>query len=193
MEFHDKFGRHGQLEIARDGHDAVPAIVGVRAVTAAAHEGDFAVAELVEVTEGKLGGALLVKDHIGDAFDFAMSCDGYGGENPDALFKGSIDKDEALNGAIHEESRVLFDEIGFAAVTRGEIEVAFLNEVLFDAAEDLHGVAVTEFGNEDTDGEGLALAQGAREEAGAIVEFGCSFNDAIAGFLRDGTDAGSIV
>ena len=32
------------------------------------------------------------------------------------------------------------------------------DKVLFDTAEDLHGVAVTEFGDEDADGKSLALA-----------------------------------
>ena len=193
LELHDKFGRYGQLQIARDGHEAVPAIVGIGTVTAAAHECDFAVAKLVEMAQSKLGGSLLVEHHIRDAFDLAMACDDYGGENPDALFEGRIDKDEALDGAIHEEARILLDQIGLAAVARGEIEVAFFNEVLFDAAEDLHGIAVAEFGNKDADGECLALAQGAREEAGAVVEFGGSLGDPVAGFLRDGTDAGSII
>ena len=43
-------------------------------------------------------------------------------------------------------------------MTRGEIKIAFFDKVLFDTAEDLHGVAVTEFGDQDTDGKSLALA-----------------------------------
>ena len=159
----------------------------------AAHEGDFAVTELIEVAQGKFGCALLIEDDVRDAFDFAMAGNDDGRENAEAFFEGGIDKDEAFNGAIHEEARVLLDEIGFAAMACGEVEVAFFNEVLFDPAEHLHGIAVTEFGNEDADGESLAFAQRAREEAGAVVEFGRSFNDAIASFLRNGTDAGSVI
>ena len=193
LEFDDEFGRDGQFEIAGNGHEAAPAIIGVGTVAAAAHESDFAVAELIEVTEGEFSSALLIKDDVCDAFNFAMAGDDDGRENSNVFFEGGINKDEAFNGAIHEESRVLLDEVGFTAVTRGEVEVAFFNEVLFEAAEDLHGVAVTEFGNEDTDGECLALAQGPREEAGAVVEFGGSLNDAVARFLGDGTDAGSVI
>ena len=193
LEFDDELGWDGQFEIAGNGHEAAPAIVGVGAVAPAAHESDFAVAELVEVTEGEFSSALLIKDDIGDAFDLAVAGDDNGGENSNVFFESGINKDESFDGAIHEESRILLDEIGFTAVTRGEVEVAFFNEVLFDAAEDLHRVAVTEFGNEDTDGECLALAQGAREETGAVVEFGGSLNDAVTGFLGDGTDAGSVI
>ena len=193
LKLHDKLGRDGQLEIAGNRHQAIPAIVRVGAVAAAAHEGDLAVSELVEMAQGKLGGALLVEDDVGDAFDFAMAGDDNGGENAEALFKRRIDKDEAFDGAIHEKSRVLFDEVGLAAVARGEVEIALLDKVLFDAAEDLHRVAVTEFGNEDADGESLALAQGPCKKAGAIVELGSGLRNAVAGFLRDGADSGGVI
>ena len=115
----DKLWRDSQLEIAGDGHKAVPAIVGVGAVAAAPHEGDFTVAELIEMTQGKFGCALLIQDHIRYAFDFAMTSHDDGGENAEAFFESGIDKDEAFDRAIHEEARVLFDEVGFAAMTRG--------------------------------------------------------------------------
>jgi hypothetical protein len=150
-------------------------------------------AKLVEVAQGKLGGALLIEDDICNAFNFAVTSDGHSRKDSDALFERGIDKNEAFNGAIHEEARILFDEIGFATMTCGEIEVTFLNEMFFDAAEDLHGIAVAEFGHEDTDCKRLAFAQRAREEAGAVVEFGGSFSNAVTGFLGDGADAGSII
>ena len=87
LELHDKLGRDGQLEIAGDRHEAVPAIVGVGAVAAAAHEGDLAVSKLVEMAQGQLGGTLLVEDHVGDALDFAMAGNGDGWENAEAFFK----------------------------------------------------------------------------------------------------------
>ena len=65
--------------------------------------------------------------------------------------------------------------------------------MLFDAAENLHGVAVTEFGDEHADRESLSLAQGARKKAGAIVEFGGCFCNAIAGLLRNGSNSGRVV
>ena len=167
---HDEFWRYDQLEIAGDGHEAFPAIVGIGAVAATAHECDLAVAKLIEMAQGKFGSALLVEDDVRDAFDFAMTGDNDGGQNAEALFESSIDEDEALDGAIHEEARILFDEVRLAAVTCGEVKVALFDQVLFNAAENLHGVAVAKFGNKDADSEGLALAQGAREKAGAVVE-----------------------
>ncbi len=128
LELHDQLGRHDQLEIASDGHQAVPAIVGVGAVAAAAHECDLAMAELVEVAQGKLGGALLVEDNVGDAFNFAMAGDNDGGQSAEALLESRIDKDEAFDGAIQKEARILLDEVGLATVTRGEVEVALLDQ-----------------------------------------------------------------
>ena len=115
------------------------------------------------------------------------------GRSPRLFSRVCVDKDKALYGSIQKEARVLLDEIGFATVTRGEVEIAFFDKVLFDTAEDLHGVAVAEFGDEHPDRKGLALAQGACEEAGSVVEFGGSLNHPVARVLRDGADSGSIV
>jgi len=193
LQLNNKLWGYDQLEIAGDGHEAIPAIVGVGAVAAASHEGDFTVTELVEMTERKFGSALLVEYDVGDAFDFAMASDDDGGENAEAFFERGVDKDKAFDRAIHEEARVLFDEVGFAAVTRSEVEVALFNEMLFNAAEHLHGIAVTEFGDENADREGLSLAQRAREKTGAVVEFSGRFCNAITGFLRNGSDSGRVV
>jgi len=193
LELSHELRRYDQLEIAGYGHETAPAIVGIGTVAAPAHEGDFAVAELIEMTQCKLSGALLVEDHIGDPINLAMAGDDDSGENAEAFFEGSIDEDKALYRTIHEEAWVLFDEVRFAAVTCGEVEIALFNKVLFNSAENLHGVTVAEFGDKDADCESLALAQGSREEAWAVVEFGGSFNNAVAGLLRDGPDSGSVV
>ncbi len=65
--------------------------------------------------------------------------------------------------------------------------------MLFDAAEDLHRVAVAEFRDKNADGEGLALAQRACKEAGAIVELGGSLGNPVARFLRDRAHSGRVV
>ena len=190
---HHKLRRHNQLQIASDGHEAIPAIISVGAVATSAHEGDFAVTELVEMPQGKFGGTLLVEDDVRYTVDLAMAGDKNRGENAKALFESGVDEDEALDGAIHEQAGILLNEVWLAAVTCGEVEIALFNKVLFDAAKNLHGIAVAEFGNEDADGEGLAFAQGSREEAGTVVEFCRSLGNAIARFLRDGADSGSVV
>lgn len=190
---HDELWRYNQFQIAGDGHEAIPAIVCVGAVAATAHEGDFAMAKLVEMAQRKLGGTLLVENHIRYALDLAMTCDGDSWETAETFFEGSIDEDKAFDGTIHEETWILLDEIGLPAVTRGEVKVPLFDEMLFNAAENLHGVTVTEFGYKNADSKCLALAQGAREKAGTVVEFCGSFGNAIACFLGDGANSGSIV
>ena len=88
LEFYDEFRRHGQLEIASDRHEAIPAIISVGAVATAAHEGDFAVTELVEMAQGKFGSALLVQDDVRDAFDLAVAGNDDSRENAQDFFRG---------------------------------------------------------------------------------------------------------
>ena len=162
-------------------------------MAATAHECDLAMPELIKVAEGQLSGALLVEYDVRGAFDLVMAGDNDRRQNAGSFFESRIDEDEALDGAIHEESRVFFDEVGLPAVAGGEVEVAFFNEMLFNAAENLHGVTVAELRNEHADGEGLALAEGSRIEAWPVIELSGSLGDAISGFLRNGADSRSII
>src|SRR4051794_30018310 len=103
-------------------------------MAAAAHESDLAMAELIQMAESEFSGALLIENYVSDTLDFLMSGDNDGRQNGHAFFESCIDEDESFDGAIHEEARVLFDEIGFAAVAGSEVEVAFFNEMFFYAA-----------------------------------------------------------
>ena len=79
------------------------------------------------------------------------------------------------------------------AMAGDEIEVSLLQEIVFDSAHDGGGIAVADFGDDDSDGEATLSAQGAGEEIGTIFELAGGGEDAIFGVLRDGIgDAGSI-
>ncbi len=193
LKLHREFGRDDKFQVARYRHEAIPAIIGIGTVTSTAHEGNLAVTKLIEMLQGKFGGTLLVKNDVGYAFDFAMT--GYGNcrQTANALLKGRIDKNEPFDRAIQKETRILLDQIGLATMACSEIEVALFDEVLLHAAENLHGVAVIQFGNKHSDGERLAFAERARKETRPVVELGRGFNHAIASFLRDRADSGRIV
>jgi len=144
------------------------------------------------MAEDEFRGACLVKDNVGDARDFAMTGYGDDGDGQRVLEDG-VDGDEAFDRAVEEEARVFLKQVRLAAVAGREVEVAFFEEYVFHAFEDLGGVTVAEGGDEDADGKGLAFAQGAGEEAGAVVELFGGFSDAFAGFLGNGANAGGIV
>ena len=82
-----------------------------------------------------------------------------------------VDEEKAVDAAAHEEFLVLLAEIGPAEMADGEVEEAFLQEVLFDAEHDAGEVAFAEFGNDDADGVGEAGAEHAGVEVGAVIKF----------------------
>ena len=102
------------------------------------------------------------------------------------LAEFGVDEEKAVDGAIHEELGVLVDEVGAAEMADGEVEVAGLEEVLFDAEHEAGEVAFAEFGDDDPDGVGEACAEHAGVEVGAVLEFFGGGEDALTGLGRDG-------
>lgn len=192
LQLHGVLGSDGQLEVAGDGHEAVPAIVGVGTVAASAHEGDLAMTKLIEVTKREFGGATLIEDDVGYTFDFAMASNSDDGQS-EAAFENGVDENESFDGPVHEETGILIDEVRFAAVAGGEIEVAFLKKEFLNAGENVGGVVVTEFGHKDANGKRLLLAKRSRIETWPVVELSGRLGDTIAGFLRDGANARRII
>src|SRR5579871_2432515 len=107
-EFHSVVGRHGELKLASNSHEAVPAIIGIRATATPAHESDFAMPKLIEVPKREFGGAALIEDDIRYSFDLAMTGDG-DDRNAETFLEDGVDENEAFDGAIHEEARILLD------------------------------------------------------------------------------------
>src|SRR5215469_5596304 len=75
----------------------------------------------------------------------------------------------------------------------GEIEVALLDQEFLHSGKHLGGVTVAELGNQDADGEGLALAERAGVKAGPIVELRGRVNDPVARLLGNRPDARGII
>ena len=48
--------------------------------------------------------------------------------------------------------------------------MAFLEQMIFDAAHHQRGIAFTHLGHHDADGEAVLLVQGTRHEVGAVTE-----------------------
>jgi len=55
-------------------------------------------------------------------------------------------RDETVDGAFQKHARILVDEIGAMAVAGDKVEIALLQEVIFDAAHDGSGIAVADLG-----------------------------------------------
>jgi hypothetical protein len=126
-------------------------------MTAPAHERYFTVPELIEMTQSKLRGPTLVEEHIGCSFNLAMSRDDDDRQG-ETLCQNGVNEDESLDRAIHEQARIFFDKVRFAAVASYQIEVPFLNEKLLHSDKYLGRVIVAKFRDEHTHRKGLALA-----------------------------------
>src|SRR5208282_3995636 len=118
-----------------------PAVIGVRTMAAATHEGNLAVTELVEMAQSQFRRAALVENHVGDSGNFAMPRNRDGRER-EAMLQDRIDQDETLDRPLHQHARVLFNQVGLATVTGREVEVTFLDERFFYSGEHLCGIAV---------------------------------------------------
>jgi len=149
-------------------------------------------AEVGEMLKGNFGGADVVENDVGYAADFIMSRYGDDGDG-ERKRPGSVDGDEAVDGALDEEARIFVDEISAMAVADDEIKVSFLQEKILDAAHDRGGIAVADLRDNDADGEAVPGTQGAGEEIGAILKFAGGDEDAILRLLRNGIGDGRAI
>ena len=84
------------------------------------------------------------------------------------------------------------DQIRFVAMMGTEVKVAFLHEMVTNAAHDHGVIAITQLGHQHSHGKRPLLTQGSRKQAGLVVEFSRSGANAVARFVRDGS-AGNVV
>ena len=167
----------------------MPTGLGVEGVALAFHEGDAAVAEVVEVAERQAGGGGVIEHDVGDAGRVAVRGDADDGDgNVDGEF--GVDEEETVDAAAHEEFLILLSEVGLAEMADGEVEEAFLEEVLLDAEHDAGEVAFAEFGDDDADGVGEAGAEHAGVQVGAVGEFFGGGVNALFGCRGDGSGDG---
>ena len=69
LEEDAEFGMDGDADLLRDGDDGLPAGLGVEGVALAFHEGDAAVAEVVEMAKSHAGRGVVIEHDVGDARD----------------------------------------------------------------------------------------------------------------------------
>jgi len=100
--------------------------------------------------------------------------------------------EDTFDAAPQEQAGILFDEIGFVAVMRAEVKVAFTHQMVTDAAHDQRVIAVAEFRDEYANGKGALFAQRASQQAGLVVEFSSGSANPLARLMGNRT-AGNVV
>src|SRR5260221_8798530 len=105
----------------------------------------------MQVHQGKLGGEAMIEYDISYVWYLAMSgdCDHRNGKT---VFQRRIDGDERVSATAEQHPAVFFDQIFAVPVVRREVEVSRLHQMIADATHHLGMVAITEFGNQNSDG-----------------------------------------
>ena len=95
-----KFRANFDPNFARDRDDALPAIVRIRAERLAAHEGDVAMAKLMQMSQRQLGGMLVVQKNVRDSGNLfvAGDSDHWHGQ---FVFERGVDRDNSFRAAAH--------------------------------------------------------------------------------------------
>ena len=182
----------GQAELAGDTLDVGPADRGVRTEFLSFNKGDLAVAKVIQVLEGDFGSAVMVQNNVDDAADVVVAGNSDDGDR-EVEVPGRVDGNEAVDGTLEKHAGVFVDEVGAMAVAGDEVEVALLEEIVFEAAHDRGGVAVADLGNDNADGEAALGAQGTGEKIRTVLELAGGGENAILGLLGDGIgDVGTI-
>src|ERR1700727_636654 len=105
----------------------------------------------------------------------------------------SVDGDEAIDRAFQKQPGIFVDEVGPMPVAGNEVEITFLQQMVFDPTHHRSRIAIADLGNDDANGEATLCAQGASEEIWPVFVFLYSGKNSVLGFLRDGIcHAGSV-
>src|SRR4029077_3208590 len=110
-----------------------------------------------QVLQCYLGGTLVVKHNVGHALHVVVSGHGDDRHGKVQVPRG-IDGDEAVHRSFQEHPRIFVDQIGAVAVAGDKVEVSLLEKIIFHAAHDGRGITVTDFRDDDADGEAALSA-----------------------------------
>ena len=90
-----------------------------------------------------------------------------------------VDCQDAVDSPGSEKVGIGRDQIPFVPVVNGEIEIAFPDEKISNAAQHLRVVSLAKLRQQDPDCLHALSLEGTGDHAGAVVEFGGSGLDAI--------------
>ena len=118
----------------------------------------MAMSKLGKVFERDLGGSHVVEDNIGDTFHMIVARHG-NDRNGQRESPRGVDGDQTIDGTLEEEPGILINQVSAVAVADDEIEISFLEEMVFDSTHDGSRITIADFGHDDADGETTLSAQ----------------------------------
>jgi hypothetical protein len=99
--------------------------------------------QLVKMTQRQLRGPAVVQQNVGDAFNLAVTGDRDHWDGKTVLQR-RIDGDEALDRAVHQQSRILLDQVCLAPMAGGQVEIPLFEQHLFDAVHHQYRITVAQ-------------------------------------------------
>src|SRR4029077_13489596 len=109
--------------------------------------------------ESERSGAGMIKDDVGYAGHLAMARNG-NKRHLKSFGKRRINSDQPFHGSLLQDVRIFLDEIVAMAMAHDEIEVAFLEKMVFDAGHYQSRIPFADFRNDHADGITALLAKG---------------------------------
>src|SRR5271155_2243053 len=138
-----ELGPHGDPELLRDVHDGLPAIGGVRTVVRPLHEGNFAVAEFVQMLQRQLSRAAMIEQNIGYAFQRTVTRDSDRGQRHRFTEQG-VHRNQAFDSSLQKNMRIAVQQFLIVVMSDCEKEKTVLPKITLDAADDYRSVGIAE-------------------------------------------------
>src|SRR6185369_12410457 len=114
--------------------DTLPAVLRIGYGARAAHKGDSAVTQLMEVPEGSLNGPMVVEHDVGHVLNRAMSGDRNHGDRHRNAVCRCVQQQKSVDSTLDQHARILLDKLFLPVVTSGEIEIVSTRKFLNDTA-----------------------------------------------------------
>ena len=156
------------------------------------HERNFAMAEFIEMLQGKLRRAAMIEKNIGDALYRMVARDGDGGQRH-GFTEQSVHGNQPLDSALHKNMRVAVQQFLIVVMSDRQKEKTVLPEVTLDAADDHRCVGVAEIARDYSDGVSALHAQRARQIIWTIIQLARCGENARLGAFRYGTSSCGVV
>src|SRR5215472_2308128 len=159
-----------QPQFSPDAHNALPAVVRVRAERLPAHERDPPMPELVQMPQRQFRRALVIQHYVRHSRNFPVTRHRHHW-HWQRVRQRRIYCDQPFRAAPQQQSRILLDHVRLVPVMRAEIKVALAHQMVADAAHHHGVVSVAQLRNEHAHGERPLLPQRTRQQARLIIEF----------------------
>src|ERR1700691_4210196 len=115
-------------QLASRPREAAPANVGVGAERLAAHKGNVAMTEIVQMPQRQFRGPIMAQHYIADPRNFMVAGNGDRGHS-ELVIDICIDRDQTFGAAAHQHLWIALYQIGTMTMVRNKVKVVLVEEM----------------------------------------------------------------